>query len=699
MKNVILSESDRTAVESIVYKIAASGGINDFEDINIYLDNESGFLRFKSSGADLGTIGAGILGLMIGGPAGAVVGPGLELLIGGMNSDPDIDAIVNQIVDAEISKESSSLFGVDKPKYVQMIKGMVTEGARKIVEQFQQQNKQNQQQPAQTTVPPPAQMQLASIHMEQREKTAILDVIGNLAIDAASKLVDSLGNFFRKPESAQLVQQLVSASVQKGYIPRGYEAQFTEYLNKFIQAGFQEAQQEVEQKKEQENQQQQGDKQNQNGVISQKNVQNVNSPGDAAQIEGPTESSPSYNPEVSGLAPLTPIEAPRQPGTLNFAEQSNIDREKTASDYMEDLSNYDPVSYEIVEEFLIRGGYTKTDKDRYNGIDKFAGFAQDIINTIGKMKNVATPDNIDKVRSFIQKNKEYAPLLKHLGINKPEDFINNADEILKNLSSTITSISTMFNSFNKEESPGKEKAETEKKEEPKKTEDESKPEKEEETAINKLDALPINDEEASDINEILSMIDSQGDEPDITKLNSEYFLINKGGNLFLELETALKKIAQDNSISDVNEIKVEVTKDSGEVVFRRKKAIDLVSGFAAGLAGRMLGGEESWGTTGLKALEASITNLGAPIGQAIAKYMGFGTMGQLVAGGLSAYAWYLLFNQDTPNGKAAMNGAYSSIISDEKQKQIIDGYKSMFPNLSEETIMKIYLKSISRLSS
>lgn len=56
------------------------------------------------------------------------------------------------------------------------------------------------------------------------------------------------------------------------------------------------------------------------------------------------------------------------------------------------------------------------------------------------------------------------------------------------------------------------------------------------------------------------------------KINSETYMIKRGSVFYNEIETALKKFAADNQITDVSEIEIEISKKEGTASFKKKTA-------------------------------------------------------------------------------------------------------------------------------
>lgn len=179
-------------------------------------------------------------------------------------------------------------------------------------------------------------------------------------------------------------------------------------------------------------------------------------------------------------------------------------------------------------------------------------------------------------------------------------------------------------------------------------------------------------------------------EENIMKVNSNVLVITANDVAYKEIEDAMKRIAIDHSIDNVASVDIEMSKEGSIVHFNQRVAdVDLMSGLASALAGRMLGGEESWGETGIKALEAGLTNMGAPMGQAIAKYMGGGLAAQLIAGGIGALAWGLLSPDVDEKKSEAMNTeAMSGATSDPAIQQLFDTLKEKYPDVPDSVIWK-----------
>ena len=74
--------------------------------------------------------------------------------------------------------------------------------------------------------------------------------------------------------------------------------------------------------------------------------------------------------------------------------------------------------------------------------------------------------------------------------------------------------------------------------------------------------------------------------------------------------------------------------------------MDILAGVASTLLGKYFKGDQGWPQSLLHGLGGSLTNLGYPIGMAIAKFMGFGFLGQVIGGGLGAMAGSLVFGPD-----------------------------------------------------
>lgn len=740
MSTIKLTTKDRLAIESVVQKIASKYELSELEHISVNLTETEGIVQFKSAALPLLVLTTMALAAVT-----------------SMASDPEIDDLINDIVQTEIEKEGSQLFGQDKSQYVEMIKSIVTDGAKKVVEEIKAQEQQQpaqqqpaqqqpaQQQPAQQQLAQqqPAQQQLAqqqqsnseqpgafspnyrfNSELENRTKFSktVFENIAQWGSEVGANIAKSMGDFFNSPGSVELVNRLVQVAVQKGYIPNAYSQQFTDYLNKFIQSGFQEVQTAVETQKQQE---QEGGQTGDQGVetntwkpsLTGKEalmIVNTNEAGKWVKVVLEGGINPENNTvwvwntetnakewvqyetlyQTDGATPLT-IDGLGANNATSFSNQESQEQQtpnpqqqeqqpqpqeqqlvarlrntslriKNASEYMNDLLYYDPVSYEIVEEFLIRSGNDSSNIKRYAGMESFVDFLNTTKDSLRKLSGPVSPQNIEKAREFINSNKKtIEPFLKMVGVKSPEDLVENVDKVMGGISGVLTSINTVLSGD---------------------------PKKDQESAESSEDTVSSDESDVSGIypseDSIIADIESfeKDKTSDYIKLNSETFLLKRGSNLYENLERIIEKTAQDKKIDNVAEIEIEITKESCEVVIRRKQAVDLLAGVAAALAGRFLGGEESVGVTGLKAVEASMTNLGAPIGQIVAKYFGAEWFGQLAAGALGAYLFHMLTHQDTPKGKAAIEETISTMSSDDFQQKMFQDLKSKFPKVPDELI-------------
>ena len=98
-----------------------------------------------------------------------------------------------------------------------------------------------------------------------------------------------------------------------------------------------------------------------------------------------------------------------------------------------------------------------------------------------------------------------------------------------------------------------------------------------------------------------------------------------------------------------------------------------------------------------KAFEASLFGIGTPIGQAIAKYLGFGLVGQLIGGGLSALAWGLMTKGDDKKNKAMNNEAMKGARKDPIIDKMFMAFKEKYPNIPENELWKNFTKMLSEL--
>jgi len=188
-------------------------------------------------------------------------------------------------------------------------------------------------------------------------------------------------------------------------------------------------------------------------------------------------------------------------------------------------------------------------------------------------------------------------------------------------------------------------------------------------------------------------------ERNVMKVNSNVLVITAADAAYKEIEDAMKRIATNHSIDNVSSIDIEISKEGSIVHFNQRVAeIDLMAGLASGLASRY-GGKESWGETGVKSLLGGLTNMGFPMGQAIAKYMGGGMAAQLIAGGVGALAWGLLTGSDDKKKNEAMNQeAMSGATSDPAIQQLFDTLKEKYPNVPESMIWKRVVGMLSQFN-
>jgi len=178
-------------------------------------------------------------------------------------------------------------------------------------------------------------------------------------------------------------------------------------------------------------------------------------------------------------------------------------------------------------------------------------------------------------------------------------------------------------------------------------------------------------------------------ERNVMKVNSNVLVITAADAAYKEIENAMKRIAIDHSIDNVASIDIEMSKEGSIVHFNQRFAEMDMMAMAGSLGTKFIGADEAWWETGAKALESGLTNMGAPMGQAIAKYMGGGLAAQLIAGGIGALAWGLLTGSDDEKKSEAMNQeAMAGATSDPAIQQLFDTLKEKYPDVPESVIWK-----------
>ena len=237
MNTLQINDVDRKLIENVITKIAKEQGIDDVVSIDLEMTSEGSIVHFKQKEGAIITTGLALLAL--------------GKLIYSMGSDPEIRDIAEKLVDLEIKQKGSKVPAQDKDKYVEMLIGIVTEGAQSIYKgleiQQKQQQKQQQTQPKQTA---PAQQPrgvggytpgagLNASHDDQMTKSAgILESIGQWGVETSENINNAISDFFVGPSRNELINRLVDISARKGFIPNAYIEPFKNLLNQSIGAGL-----------------------------------------------------------------------------------------------------------------------------------------------------------------------------------------------------------------------------------------------------------------------------------------------------------------------------------------------------------------------------------------------------------------------------------------------------------------------------
>ena len=185
---------------------------------------------------------------------------------------------------------------------------------------------------------------------------------------------------------------------------------------------------------------------------------------------------------------------------------------------------------------------------------------------------------------------------------------------------------------------------------------------------------------------------------DVMKINSNVFSIDTNTAYYKDIENIVKRVASENSIKNVTSVEIEVTKEGTVARFNKQADMNWAAALASVAAGQLFGKDESMAESLGKGLEAGFTNMGATMGQSIAKYMGAGFLGQMAAGGIGAIAWGMLFGGDDKKKTESMNNeAYQNTVSDPAMQQFFDALKQKYPNVPDNIIWQQVVKMMSRI--
>lgn len=714
MELVQINKKHYAELENIIKTIAECNHIEDVSFVDVTLDKTSGIISFmkdrKAQGFDISSLFSSI-----------------SKFLTGFNEDPEINEMINNLVQTKIEESGSNVIGKDKQQYVDMIKGIVYEGGKQFVAELQQQRQQPgyQQSVENLARLMPESKSIQELQRRQQQGTpaqkssyytelytskyavkGIFERMYDSLGDSASNFFTGVKTFLVGANVQELSAQLAELCVKKGFIAEQNKDQFAQYISTFVDRGFQQAEQTIA-AKQQESEKESGDRgryerdqagqqvqyQRADGGVAYKVDYNDGKPSiyvtaeppntlvDPSQITGKVQTQ--TNVSESQQSPQQQSPAAQQPGAAAAAGASAVAarailREKQAIAIgtiiewiLEKAVAYGPTILEILSILL------QSVKDRqevaassteYAVLTKEAALPNFIKNKamsllhssaefagefVDGLRTISSADNVEAIENFMNGpfGKILGSILVKLGVdrNNLESVKESIPEVLKEINNVLMSIESIVSNIKgqHEEAPGQD--------------------------------ININPEDYK-----------VSSERNIMKINSNVLVITADNAAYKEIEGAMRRIAMDHSIDNVASIDIELSKEGSVVHFNQRTAdMDIMAGIASALASKFIGGEESGWETGAKALEAGLFNMGAPIGQAIAKYMGGGLAAQLIAGGIGALAWGLLRPDVDEKKNEAMNQeAMSGATSDPAIQQLFDTLKEKYPDVPESVIWK-----------
>jgi hypothetical protein len=668
MSTIRIKEADRKVLEDILIKVAEQHAIDDVNSIKIELTKDAGVVQFEREKEALFPLAA-LIAL-------------ISTFAYKMAADPDIQKLVDDIVQGEV--EAGKIAGNDKPKYVEMVTNIITDGASQVVEEFkaQEQQKQTAEQAGQMAGQPAPAAQVASVE-DERIKVAVkstLENIMNWGSEVGENILNSVKDFFSGPSRQELTQRVVEMSVRKGFIPGQYATQFQDYLNNFIERGFQQADTAVAQQKEKEQKGEVAKPAEQPGQQPAKPAQPKTAPAEKElgkmapgfESKGPGQSAtdqtmawaagneyaiqqfmqqqgmsrdqainelmrqeranqPKQNPaEIAGQA-----QEAAQTGAEYLQKQSNTS-ERTKQAWIAQLIKYGPMVAEVVTtilEYLKHKEGEEPEKMAEEGMSK----KDEIVNSLERV--------VDKIQDVINgRGADLAIVIANaLGIDK-----SNSEELRGVLNSALQGIYNFLDSVRGGKEDISEDSPQVMKDVPRLT--------------------------ASEIDNIIK----EG----YVQLNSGTFLIKKGNDYYSELENLLMKVAQDNKISNVKEINVKLSVNDNVVSFK-KVALKLspmnalMSFGASALTDKLMGKEFSLGRSLVAGGAGAFQNLGGILGRTAANVAGFGGVGQEIAGMIGSGLWSWLVQpmfedkKEAAKRGEALESSYAESMSDPNLANVV----------------------------
>jgi len=644
---------DTIIIENLLKRIAKEHNIQDVTEVQIDISGAGSVVRYHTAEFNILDI--------------------LSKFMKGMKVDPEIKEIAGDIVQQEIDKPDSMMAGKDKDKYVQMIIDIVNKGADQVFQQFVQQQQQQQK-----NNPPTA---TASETMIQ-SKFAFAPFLG-FDLDTVSNALGAAREFLFGESRAELIDKLVARSLEIGAIPKGYAEQFKNYISTFIDSGFKQVQQEVEQQK----QEAQGQKEQQKIPGNPKYERD--SAGNMVEYQR-QDGGKAYKVTYDAASGKPPIYVTAEPPHTLVANNQIVQQgtqvdtaeQEQQQQVQQQQSGQQTQPAGTAQQQQVAASSNERTKKALALGSVFKGIAKYAPELVSAAKIVY---------EVWKKNKkaEEAPLEE----DEPgilEGMLDTIQQILQSIESGLKSESTDFilevlrdRNINLDEFKSKLIHLVE--------------------VLNKLITDLRSNEFTTDENNEFT---EEPIEADIIKLNSTTFLIPPDRDNYKILEQVAYRVAQDNKLRIIEGMHISITPE-GAVARTNKQAQEanvlpaLAAGFASHFDFLGSGNESSGVTTAANAFEASLFGFSAIAGQQIARYMGFGTLGQLIGGGISSLAWALIAS-DSDSEKVKKQKSYASketmdaMLQKPQIREQFDAFKKDHPGLTEEQIWPEYLDSLAK---
>jgi hypothetical protein len=270
MKVIEITPEQRRAIEEVILKVASRDDFLNSDMINIEVMPENSIIKFSaqgSKGIGLGT-GLALTGLALATPLLKMPFKGLSFIAKGLwNSvkDPEIDKVIDELVQSQIQEPGSQLIPDQKETYKQMIKSILEKGIQEVRAKAEAAHSQGQK----------TSSVISNIFDEEIEllfKLATLEAKtpgglqkGMQALKGIGKnILTGITNFFTGTAAKDLVNRIVDLTITKGQIPKEYKSTLLDYMNNAIQSGFHDLSAKLEQSEksvEQQTQQPAGEQQ------------------------------------------------------------------------------------------------------------------------------------------------------------------------------------------------------------------------------------------------------------------------------------------------------------------------------------------------------------------------------------------------------------------------------------------------------